>query len=123
MRGTVSVSTTTTLQVGIYSTREPSDVACDDGRSWRGGAGVGGKGVGEPVLSPIECADAVLLAKLELRRAGGIGHEIITAKPGTFTVFVHEECGGPAIGREETFPPPPGAERAGVRDKTPGAGG
>src|SRR5271168_1985423 len=43
--------------------------------------GVGGDRVGEPVLHPIEGADAVLLAVPEPRLADDIGHKIITAEP------------------------------------------
>src|SRR5271168_4090897 len=62
--------------------------------------GVGGNRVGEPVLYPIECADAILLAKLELRLPANIDYNIITTEPSTFAVFVHEHSGGPAIGRQ-----------------------
>src|SRR6266404_1005749 len=60
--------------------------------------GIGGDRVSEPVIRPIERADAVPLAKLELRLSGDIDHKIITAEPGTFTVLVHEPCGGPVVG-------------------------
>ena len=64
--------------------------------------GIGGNRVGEPVIHPIECADAVLLAKLELGLPGHIDDKIITADPDAFSVFVHEHCGRPAIGRQQT---------------------
>src|SRR5260370_10951541 len=67
--------------------------------------GIGGDRVGEPVVYPIECTDAVLLAKLELRLADDIDHKIITPEAPAFTVVVHQECGGPAPGAPPPAPP------------------
>ena len=57
--------------------------------------GIGGNRVGEPVFHPIECADAVLLAILELRLAADVGRDILAAQPGAFTILIHEHRCGP----------------------------
>src|SRR3984893_17119962 len=72
---------------------------------------IGGDRVGEPVIHPIEGADAVLLAKLELRLAGDIGNDVVTAEPGALSVLVHEKRGGPAVGGEQPSAHQPETER------------
>src|SRR3984893_850373 len=81
--------------------------------------GIGGDPVGEPVIRPIERADAASLAKLELRLASEIDHKVITAEPGTFTVLVHEQCGGPVVGGWQPSPPQPEAQRAQIGNDQP----